>query len=236
MGLHGIKNIVDFIDGSNTFSSREQAISEFGAGIRRFGFEHYIISSLKTCGTAAQPLIIATNWPEEWKARYLSQRYVLHDPVAQWAVLRSRPFEWEVARRASSFSKTVHRLNGEAREHGLVDGAVIPYVGSRHVISVSSRHKIDFSPRTELGLVMMTAYLNMALDRLGCDGKAPLTNREREVLHWAASGKTAWETSEILSIAEGTVQNHLCNIRRKMEVTTTTQAVAHAILSGDIRP
>lgn len=61
-----------------------------------------------------------------------------------------------------------------------------------------------------------------------------LTPREREVLTWAAAGKSAWETSTILGISEATVITHLENIRRKLNVANPTQAVVAALRSGEL--
>lgn len=63
-----------------------------------------------------------------------------------------------------------------------------------------------------------------------------LTPREREILTWAAAGKSAWETSSILGISEATVITHLENTRRKLNVATTTQAVVVALQTGELQP
>ena len=57
---------------------------------------------------------------------------------------------------------------------------------------------------------------------------APLTCREREVLHWTAQGKGCWETGHIVGISERTVKFHLQNIYRKLNVVNRAQAVARA--------
>lgn len=61
-----------------------------------------------------------------------------------------------------------------------------------------------------------------------------LTRREIECLHWAAAGKTAWETSCILSIAERTVFVHMDNAKKKLDAKTLPQAVATAVMLGVI--
>jgi LuxR family quorum sensing-dependent transcriptional regulator len=61
-----------------------------------------------------------------------------------------------------------------------------------------------------------------------------LTPREREVLTWAAAGKSAWETATILSISEKTVIHHLDHIRRKLDAANTTQAVVVALQAGEL--
>ena len=56
-----------------------------------------------------------------------------------------------------------------------------------------------------------------------------LTPREREVLWWAAQGKSAREIAEILHIGERTVNEHSQNAIRKLGAANRTQAVAVAL-------
>jgi DNA-binding NarL/FixJ family response regulator len=52
----------------------------------------------------------------------------------------------------------------------------------------------------------------------------PLSDREREVLVMLAQGIPNKEIADKLSIAEGTVKNHVSNILAKLQVTNRTQA------------
>lgn len=56
-----------------------------------------------------------------------------------------------------------------------------------------------------------------------------LTKRELEILKWAAIGKTAFETSCIVNLAERTVVYHLTNIMKKFKCSNKGQAVAFAL-------
>lgn len=56
-----------------------------------------------------------------------------------------------------------------------------------------------------------------------------MTKREIEVLRWLKEGKSSWEISMILNIAECTVNFHVASIMRKLNATKRTQAVAVAI-------
>lgn len=55
-----------------------------------------------------------------------------------------------------------------------------------------------------------------------------ITPREREVLTWAAVGKTSWEISRICSISERTVHFHLQNAASKLGVKGRRAACARA--------
>jgi len=56
-----------------------------------------------------------------------------------------------------------------------------------------------------------------------------LSPREREVLWWAAEGKSASEIGEILHITKRTVDEHTHNAARKLGAANRTQAVAIAL-------
>ncbi|MCG8508295.1 MAG: helix-turn-helix transcriptional regulator, partial [Rhodospirillales bacterium] len=53
-------------------------------------------------------------------------------------------------------------------------------------------------------------------------------------LLWAAHGKTAWETSQILQISQTTVSYHLENAKKKLGARTVAQAVARAVCEKTI--
>jgi len=59
-----------------------------------------------------------------------------------------------------------------------------------------------------------------------------LTDRERDMLAWAARGKTVSDTAEILKISDETVETHIRNAMRKLDATNKTHAVAKAIYLG----
>ncbi len=66
-----------------------------------------------------------------------------------------------------------------------------------------------------------------------------LTPREREVLWWAAQGRSAREIGEILHITKRTVDEHTHNAVRKLGAANRTNAVAIALrerLIGEIPP
>lgn len=73
------------------------------------------------------------------------------------------------------------------------------------------------------------AKLQLGLTRLA---DAPLTQRERQCLFWAARGKKTPETAMILGITARTVVFHIENARSKLGASTVTQAVAEAMHRG----
>lgn len=60
----------------------------------------------------------------------------------------------------------------------------------------------------------------------------PLTERQLECLSWISEGKSSADIGAILSISGRTVDYHVSEICRRLNVRTRMQAVAHAIRRG----
>jgi LuxR family transcriptional regulator, quorum-sensing system regulator BjaR1 len=73
---------------------------------------------------------------------------------------------------------------------------------------------------------------------IGSSGKtrvAPeisLSKREREVLQWAAEGKSEWEIGHILGLSEHTAEKFIRSARSKLHAGNRTHAVAQALRLG----
>lgn len=59
-----------------------------------------------------------------------------------------------------------------------------------------------------------------------------LTPREREVLLWAARGKSAWETAQLLGLSEKTIKFYLRNASSRLNTKNKTHAVATSLILG----
>ncbi|MDH2405297.1 helix-turn-helix transcriptional regulator [Bradyrhizobium sp. SSUT18] len=55
-----------------------------------------------------------------------------------------------------------------------------------------------------------------------------LSAREKQCLRWVEEGKSSWEIGVILRVSENTVNFHIKNAMRKLEVTTRIQAAIKA--------
>ena len=58
-----------------------------------------------------------------------------------------------------------------------------------------------------------------------------LTPREKEVLLWAARGKTSWETAKLLGLSEATVNQHLRNTMAKLDASNRVQVSVRCLRS-----
>lgn len=64
----------------------------------------------------------------------------------------------------------------------------------------------------------------------------PLTDRELEVLQWAAQGLANYDIAQRLYISVRTVEAHLTHVYNKLGVSSRTEAVVYAIRQGWIQP
>ncbi|TCK18146.1 DNA-binding CsgD family transcriptional regulator [Thiogranum longum] len=89
---------------------------------------------------------------------------------------------------------------------------------------------VSFPLHTAQGDFAMLSFASESLQAL------PEPRLQKECMLWVTEGKTAWETSQILSISERTVTFHLQNVQHKLGVNNRQQAVARAVALGIIEP
>ncbi|NRB42925.1 MAG: helix-turn-helix transcriptional regulator [Pseudomonadales bacterium] len=99
-----------------------------------------------------------------------------------------------------------------------------------NLIAVSGR---DLVADQLAALELMCAIVERSLLKLP-SSESRLTAREREILCWAAEGKTNWDIGMILGISERTVKFHFSNIFLKLSVQNRPQAVVMGIKLGHI--
>ena len=78
-------------------------------------------------------------------------------------------------------------------------------------------------------------FNSLAASALQADAKAAshdLSDREMEILRWAAKGMSNQDIAKKLFLSRRTVQAHLGNIFRKMDVGSRTEAVLEALRRG----
>jgi LuxR family transcriptional regulator, quorum-sensing system regulator BjaR1 len=168
----------------------------------------------------------------------------------------------EIREDARARSKS-HEVMEAARDHGFTEGLVVPHhfvdeVGrpfSCLSVLFWSDCAADFYSVVDLEKHNINIFLfywmrrkhnlivhqrmnenvgNTLKPNMSVLGRRILSDRERDVLSWAARGKTTRDTSEILKISTETVDTHLMNARRKLGATNKSHAIALAIVNGHI--
>ncbi|WP_292235364.1 LuxR family transcriptional regulator [Mesorhizobium sp.] len=210
--------------------------------VRNLGFEHLILSGVPLGGQKLAPMVELNGWPAGWFERYVEAEHAAVDGVCIYSAKTLKPFLWSEVPGKWSDTEASRRVAGEATEFGIWSGFAVPMLSVHHWQSVlsfaSSAKSCKLSQREQGQLVTMAVYAGMTIQALSHDedGESPLTDREREVLLWAAAGKTSSETSQILGLTERTVKWHAARAREAFGVATTTQAVVEAVRRRLIHP
>lgn len=189
-------------------------------------------------GFSEPTLKILSSYPSSWRHEYLQNRYEEIDPVIGLARSSQRLFQWD--RHTLRLPSLSHqRFFSAAAKFGIRSGATVPIRGgfgrfATFTVAGNEAERIAFPLPEATDILQLAglyyhahvyAKLQLGLTRLA---DAPLTQRERQCLFWAARGKKMPETAIILGITTRTVVFHLENARAKLGASTVTQAVAEA--------
>ena len=232
------RRALDFVDAVERLNV-PGVVKLFESEIKACGFHAYIMAGLPAPGTALPELTVANGWPAEWFELYTRENFSALDPVPRYGASTVQPFEWSDARYDKEDDPAAHLVMMRATEFQLRAGYCIPmhYDGGGAVISLATEH-LHLDPLAKSALQLIGVYAHnriRSLSRGPEERRDLLTSREREVLRWAACGKTSWEISMILKISERTVKFHLVEASRKLNAVNRTSAVAKALARGLIK-
>lgn len=237
----------DFISDLRTVTSVEAARDLFTKTLNNLdvGYYAYLGLRFRGSGPRARPFFITT-YPQPWVEHYDSHNYLQIDPVMLDAPSRSTPMHWGTREHRKTVTPRQKQFLDEAATMGVCQGVAIPIHaagGEFGLVSVA----VDATPR-QFGLLMrrhqhemhlLSLYYHAHVAEHFISNEKPsvsVTARERECLLWSALGKSSWEISEILSISEATVNFHLQNAMRKLEVYSRPHAIVKAVMLGLISP
>lgn len=233
-----------FIERCGEHKTPRDLLDDLLASVRALGFEHLILSGVPIGGQKLAPMVELNGWPEGWFERYVEQEHAAVDGVCIWSAKSRHPFMWSDVPEKWSATKDSIRVANEASEFGIRSGFAVPMLSLDHWQSVlsfaSPQRRCDLSKRQQAQLVTMAIFAGMSIQAMAFSDEDydndTLTDRQKEVLLWAAGGKSAWETSVIMQISEETVWFHQKAARKALGVATTTQAIVEAIRHRLIHP
>lgn len=203
-----------------------------------FGYRHFCFAS---GATPQRPQLkqrrLLMAWPEAWYCQYDLLKAVEHDAVA--AALRSSPvlFRWSDLHIETAMGRRVMQI--AADDYAMKKGIGVPMFdlnGYEAGLTLTGPD-VDDSDEANAAVELMSVFAFSHLTRLRSNAfntKPKLTPREREVMHWVAAGKTAWDIGVILLISADTVNKIIASAMRRLEACTRAQAVAEAIRQREI--
>ena len=206
---------------------------------KSYGFAYFSIIRLPNADERnLSALSIISNWPPDLINRYDQLGLLENSPVIGTLRRSTSPLVWRL--------EDINKDRPDGREdevttlfaaHGFHRGVYLPVQeasGERGAVSFSGTR--DTPSKTEL---MELSYVSNLVYEKVAEIKKPaptpdqvLSARERECLHWTASGKTSSEIATILALSEHTVNHYLSAACQKLTATNRAHAVARAIRAG----
>lgn len=236
MSGHSLDHTVEafeFIEHLDHLTSAQDIMDAMEASFSRFGFETFVMTGLPHPDQRIESLVLLKKWPIGWYQRYTRNGYDRYDPVLRLCRQTVQPFEWSEARYDPETNPKAAEVMREAAEFGMREGYCLPIHGLdgfEACLSMSGA-SLDLTPQTKpaLHLMAMYAFERARLILAPSPRPNPLTAREQEALRWAALGKSAADTSEILGVTERTITAHISSACRKLSAANKTHAVARAL-------
>lgn len=209
--------------------------------LQPYGLKHAVYHALRVPAAGIEQEVIAFTYPSSWVNHYIQRRYYDIDPVVRFGRNSLLPIDWDDL---DKDSPVVSRLFHEAEDAGVGRrGLTIPIrgpMGDHAILTLTSElPAADWRAlrRTYVRDMQIIAhYIHAKVLAIRQPQITPpsvkLSSREKEMLQWAAAGKTIEDTAVILSLSQSMVRVHLDSARHKLNCLTKPQAVAKALSIG----
>lgn len=236
----------EFIEKTNRANEPEEVFLLFQRALEQLGYDricYSLITDHPSLGLEAGHGVMR-NYSEDWMKHYSEKGYEKVDPVPKYCFATSKPFTWDWVISSQELNESETRVMNEAHEAKLYDGIAVPMYGINGELagvglaSSSGGTNVD---KNMLCIIRALAFqFHLAYtekeDSQRKSENIYLTNREKEILLWAAEGKSDQTISDILEISYPTVRFHMNNVFKKLGTNERTFAVVKAIREGLILP
>jgi LuxR family transcriptional regulator, quorum-sensing system regulator BjaR1 len=223
-----------FIEELDRLETPQAVMDAMERSLALFGFENFIITGLPNPQEKIEGLILLKKWPIEWYTLYTREAYDRFDPVIRLCRSTVQPFEWAKASYHRDLEPVAEQVMQGAKAFGMERGFCLPVHGlngQEACLSMSGQH-LDLTQRTKPAIHLMAMYAFERARHFAYRTGTPLnplTPREREALIWAAHGKSAADTGQILGVTERTITAHIAGACQKLGALNKTHAVARAM-------
>lgn len=213
--------------------------SAFSKVLANLGYEYFcVVAAPARHRQAFSAKTLQKKWPAPWFEQYSKTDLHFHDPVSSYSRKQIHSFPWSVVHIPEDDRLAKDVMSISSHDYKMVHGFCVPIKGlhgHQATIFIAGRdvdkHRDANAAIDLLSIFAFNGLLNLKEDT---NHQKLLTAREREVIAWAAAGKTAWDTSVILSIAVDTVNKTAASAMRELNVHTRAQAAAEAVRLGEI--
>jgi DNA-binding CsgD family transcriptional regulator len=224
-------------------TTAESAFDAFCLIMQKHGYDRIAYSLVTDHPSLGLPRQhgLATSYPEDWMKFYKEKDYHLVDPVTHRCLNSRIPFFWQDVVEEPNIAKESMKLMNEATDCGVTAGiglSLCSTVGEK--VGVGLARKTPSKDKDYQFLagayLLSVCFHEKYRDLLTKPLVVELSEREKEVLQYAAEGKTDEIISVLLNIKVSTVRYHWSNIFRKLDANGRAYAISKALLLHLIDP
>lgn len=211
--------------------------------VQALGFRYFACCShVDPCHAPPEALMLH-NYPRGWASTFSEARLYEIDPVLQRARSQSTPFFWDTALRSDGLTEPQKLILADAAGYGLCHGYTVPLhlswlPGSLRASCSVVPDAASIDSGNYLAVEVLANHFYFLASRAHAPwltpARAELTQRERECLALVAQGKGDWTIGRVLALGETTAHYHVETLKRRLGVTTRAQAVAQALMIGQL--
>lgn len=235
-----LQNLVRRIEKIRNHNEIDQIVRE---SQQIYGVKHISFAGFNLDGSTKDEPINYWTYKPEWIDHYRKKNYLQIDPVVKSVPLSMLPVDWAQFDRKD---KAVRNFFNEAQDADVgTTGLSIPVRGREKDFSVlsltfdaSQKDWLSFKTEFMQEFQILAMFFHQSLLRTQKSNLPhfDLTDRELEILYWAACGKTNQETAIILGVSKRTVRFHCSHILLKLNAANIAHAVGKAIYFEIIKP
>lgn len=191
--------------------------------------------------TSISTAVYANGFSKEWLELYDQADFRSADPIPRRVMEHGALMTWREAMDAEANTEENLKYFEAMREHGLIHGFGLPLFGPRGRDAYAG---VDFGiPVTEVEgslvetvrAVAQSAHQRICLILENMGETPKLSEREIEVLSWAARGKSTNAIATILDLSPDTVKTYAKRIYSKLDATDRVGAVVKALRLGLVK-
>lgn len=176
----------------------------------------------------------------DWVSHYINNNLIRVDPFVRHCVENINTLYWQRADKSVQFNDFEKKVIESSLDFGVTSIITVPWHGPNSELGgmkITCTEKSDFKEsdiRFILPVIVTASHciheaFYRVMNKTLKNKEITLSPREREVLLWVASGNDSWRIGQMLNISENTVNTHLKNAYKKLNVRSRQHAVAKAV-------
>lgn len=190
---------------------------------------------------SSRTVVYAEGYSKDWKKRYDDADFRRSDPIPERTMAHGAMLTWREARHMAPNSADNEAYFAAMTEAGLIHGFGLPLFGPRGRDAYAS---FDFGiplervGKDQIGIVRsvpQAAHQRVCVLLESMREQPDLSERERQVLHWLAQGKSQSVIAEILDLSPDTVKTYTKRIYSKLGTSDRIGAIVKALKLGLVR-